>query len=100
MCWCSFVVEVDLFRVLVSPIDGEFDRLAQMVLVHRPVVNRRKQVSGEEIEVLRPYEQTHRIARQNVLLAHRPRVAFCINLIPNRTRSDHRSDRPTTTTKA
>lgn len=73
--------ERNLVGVVVAPFHGELEGGAFGVVPNWPVVLQGDHSSGEEIIVTWTYEQSHRIACQDVLLAYRPRPPVNVYLI-------------------
>lgn len=61
--------------------NSELDGAALVVLPNGPIMVSRKQASGEEIIVMWIHKQSHRVTRQNVLLANGPCRPFYVYLI-------------------
>ena len=70
-----------LLNVRVAPMNSELDGAALVVLPNGPIMVSRKQASGEEIIVMWIHKQSHRVTRQNVLLANGPCRPFYVNLV-------------------
>jgi hypothetical protein len=68
--------------VRVTPVHGKLDGAALAAVADGPVVPKRRQPPGEEGVEPRPHRERHRVARQDVLLAHRPAPPFDVNPVP------------------
>lgn len=71
-----------LIRMIVAPFDSKLQGCTFSGVLNRPVMRQWHHTSREEVIEFRPNEQRHRVACQDVLLAHRPRPPFGINLVP------------------
>jgi hypothetical protein len=77
-----FTDELRLLRVLVAPVYGGLDGLADVIPVDWQVVLARDEPPGQDVLEERGDKQHGRVACQYVLLAYRPRIPFYVNLVP------------------